>query len=130
MDRETAEEIKQHFDVVAEGLRSEMHEIAGGLRTEIRLGDEGLRSEMHEIAGGLRSEIRLVDEKVDRSSVDLKRHFEVVGESLRSDIRTVAEGFVSTNERLDRIESAMSEKFGELEVMIRLSFGELAQRIH
>lgn len=59
-----------------------------------------------------------------------RRAFDVVSESLRSDIRTVAEGFVSTSERIDRIESAMSEKFGELEAMIRLSFGELAQRIH
>lgn len=130
MDRETAEEIKRHFEVVAEGLRTQMHELAGGLPGEIRAVDEGLRSEMHQLAGGLRTEIRFVDEKVDRISVDLKRHFDVVGESLRSDIRTVAEGFVSTNERLDRVESAMSEKFGELEVMIRLSFGELAQRIH
>jgi phage terminase Nu1 subunit (DNA packaging protein) len=129
MDRETAEVIKRHFDVVAEGLRSEMHDLAGGLRSEIHVVDEGLRSEMHDLAGGLRSEIRVVDEKVDRRFVDLKRHFDVVGESLRSDIRTVAEGFVSTNERLDRIESAMSERFGELEGMIRLSFGELARRI-
>jgi len=67
---------------------------------------------------------------MDRETAeDIKRHFDVVGESLRSDIRTVSEGFVSTNERLDRIESAMSEKLGELEVMIRLSFGELSQRI-
>jgi len=67
---------------------------------------------------------------MDRETAeDIKRHFDVVGESLRSDIRTVAEGFVSTNERLDRIESTMSERFGELEVMIRLSFGELARRI-
>jgi hypothetical protein len=36
---------------------------------------------------------------------------------------------VSTNERLDRIEAVMSEGFGELEAMIRLSFGELARRI-
>ena len=67
---------------------------------------------------------------MDRETAeDIKRHFDVVGESLRSDIRTVAEGFASTSERLDRIESAMSEKFSELEVMIRLSFGELARRI-
>jgi hypothetical protein len=67
---------------------------------------------------------------MDRETAeDIKRHFDVVGESLRPDIRTVAEGFVSTNERLDRIESTMSERFGELEVMIRLSFGELARRI-
>jgi hypothetical protein len=121
MDRDTAEDIKRHFDVVAEGLRSEVHE----LRSDVH----GLRSEVHELAGDLRSEIRVVDEKVDRSFVDLKRYFDVVSESLRSDIRTVAEGFVSTNERLDRIESSTSERFGELEVMIRLSFGELERRI-
>ena len=111
MDRETAEDIKRHFDVVADGLRSEMQELVVGLRGDIRVGDEGLRSEMQELRSAL------------------KRHFDVVAESLRSDIRTVAEGFVSTNERLDRFESATSEKFGELEVMIRLSFGELARRI-
>jgi hypothetical protein len=121
--------LRSEIRVVDEGLRSEMHDLAGGLRSEIRVVDEGLRWEMHDLAGGLRSEIRVVDEKVDRRFVDLKRHFDVVGESLRSDIRTVAEGFVSTNERLDRIESAMSERFGELEGMIRLSFGELARRI-
>lgn len=67
---------------------------------------------------------------MDRETAeDIKRHFDVLGESLRSGIRAVGEGFVSTNARLDRIESAMSEKFGELEVMIRLSFGELARRI-
>ena len=67
---------------------------------------------------------------MDRETAeDIKRHFDVLGESLRSDICAVGEGFVSTNARLDRIESAMSEKFGELEVRLRLSFGELARRI-
>jgi hypothetical protein len=63
------------------------------------------------------------------TSEEITRHFNVVAESLRSEIRTVAEGFVPTNARLDRIETAMSEGFGELETMIRLSFGELARRI-
>jgi hypothetical protein len=60
MDRDTAEDIKRHFDVVAEGLRS-----------EIRDGDEGLRSEIRDVkrhsdvvAESLRSEIRLVAEGV------------------------------------------------------------------
>ena len=67
---------------------------------------------------------------MDRETAeDIKRHFDVAGESLRSDIRTVAEGVVSTNERLNRFELAMPEKFGELEVMIRLSFDELSRRI-
>jgi hypothetical protein len=63
------------------------------------------------------------------TSEEITRHFNVVAESLRSEIRTVAEGYVSPNERLDRIETVMSEGFGELEAMIRLSFGELARRI-
>ena len=31
MDRETAEEIKRHFDVVAEGLRSDIRLVAEGV---------------------------------------------------------------------------------------------------
>ncbi len=32
MDRETADEIKRHFNVVAEGLRSEIRAVAEGLQ--------------------------------------------------------------------------------------------------
>lgn len=67
---------------------------------------------------------------MDRETAEvITRHFNVVAESLRSEIRTVAEGFVSTNERLDRFENAMSERFADLEAVIRLSFGELERRI-
>ncbi len=60
---------------------------------------------------------------------EIKRHFDVVAESLRSEIRTVAEGFVSTNERLDRMETALSGRFEELDATIRLYFGDLQRRI-
>ena len=60
---------------------------------------------------------------------EIKRHFNVVAEDLRSEIRTVAEGFIATNERLDRMESRMAEEFGEVKAMIRLSLGELDRRI-
>ena len=60
---------------------------------------------------------------------EIKRHFDVIAESLRSEIRTVAEGFISTNERIDRLETVMSGRFGELQAMIHLSFNELARRI-
>jgi len=60
---------------------------------------------------------------------EIKRHFNVVAEDLRSEIRTVAEGFIVTNERLDRMESRMAEEFSEVKAMIRLSFGELDRRI-
>lgn len=60
MDSETAEDIKRHFDFVAEGLRE-----------EIRAGDEALRAEIRDVkrhsdvvAESLRSEILLVAEGV------------------------------------------------------------------
>jgi len=65
---------------------------------------------------------------LDRAD-EIMRHFDVVAESFRSEIRTVAEGFVATNERIDRLETVMSGRFGELEAVIRLSFSELARRI-
>jgi hypothetical protein len=113
MEQETAEDIKRHFDVVAQGLREEI----GDLRSEvggINAGIGDLRSEI----GGLHAGIG-----------DAKRYVNVVAESLRSDSRTVAEGFIATNERLDRFEVRMSEKFREMEALLRLSFTELDRRI-
>jgi preprotein translocase subunit YajC len=153
MDRETAEDIKRHFDATAGGLRGEivalradivavdekldrrfeeLNATTGGLRGEIVAVDEKLDRRFEELnatTGGLRGEIVAVDEKLDRRFEELKRHFEVVGEALRSDIRTVAEGFVATNDRLDRFQVKVSDRFGEMETMLRLSFGELARRI-
>jgi hypothetical protein len=41
---------------------------------------------------------------VDHETADeIKRHFNVVAEGLRSDIRLVAEAQIGTNEKLDRI---------------------------
>lgn len=113
MEREIAEDIKRHFDVVAGGLRDEL----GGLRTEVG----GIHAEVagiHEEIAGLRTEIG-----------DVKRHSSVLAEQLRTDIRTVAEGFVATNERLDRFEMRVWVRFGDVEALIRLSFAELDRRL-
>ena len=67
---------------------------------------------------------------MDRETADeIKRHFSVVAEGLRSEIRTVAEGLVATNEKIDRLESRITEELNEIKAMIRLSFGELDRRI-
>jgi len=52
---------------------------------------------------------------------EIKRHFNVVAEGLRTEIRTVAEGLAASNERLDRIEARLTEEFDEIKGMIRLS---------
>ena len=70
---------------------------------------------------------------------EIKRHFNVVAEGLRSEIRTIAEGFAATNERLDAtnerldatnervdgILARMAEEFRDMRAMIRLMFGDL-----
>ena len=67
---------------------------------------------------------------MDRETADeIKRHFSVVAEGLRSEIRAVADAVVSTNERLDRFEARVAEEMSEVKAMIRLSFGQLDQRI-
>ena len=67
---------------------------------------------------------------MDRETTDeIKRHFNVVAEGLRSEIRTVAEGLEATNEKIDRLESHIAEELSEIKAMIRLSFGELDRRM-
>jgi len=67
---------------------------------------------------------------MDRDTAEeIKRHFNVVAEGLRSEIRTVAEAVEATNQRLDRFEAKVAEELTEIKAMIRLSFGQLDQRI-
>jgi len=129
MDQETAGAIKRHFDVVAEGLRSEIRAVDEGLRSEIHAVDEGLRSEIHAVDEGLRSEIHAVDEKGDRRFDDLKRHFDVVGESLRSDIRLVAEGVAGLDEKFTQEFVKVREDIGEVKSLLRVSYGDLDRRV-
>ncbi len=61
---------------------------------------------------------------MDRGTAEeIKRHFNVVSESLRTEIRAVAEAQAATNERLDRLEARTAEESGEIKAMICLSFG-------
>jgi hypothetical protein len=60
---------------------------------------------------------------------EIKRHFNVVAEGLRSEIRLLGKGLDSTNVRIDGILSRMAEEFRDLRAVIRLSLGELDRRI-
>lgn len=82
-------------------------------------------SEIKQQFDGLRTEIHSVADQGEQ----IKRSLGVLSESLRTDIRMVAEGFILTNERLDRFESRVYEEFGELKAMMRLSFADLDRRL-
>lgn len=88
---------------------------------------------------------------------EIKRHFDVTAESLRSEIRQVAGGVISLNERMDRkfveVDHQFEEvghqfeevsrqfeavgrqfeevgrQFGEVKAMIKFSHAELARRL-
>src|SRR2546426_4829932 len=111
MDQETAAEIKRHFDVVAESLRS-----------EIRLVDEKSDRRSDDLERRLRSEMQ-----------DVKRHFDVVGEGLRSDIRLVAEGVAGLDEKFTlefkSVREEIDEQIGEVKSLLQASYGVLDRRL-
>jgi uncharacterized small protein (DUF1192 family) len=60
---------------------------------------------------------------------EIKRHFGVVAESLRSDIRQIAEGHTTIRHELQGLRSEFRDEFKEMRALIRLSFSQLDQRI-
>lgn len=60
---------------------------------------------------------------------EIKRHFGVVAESLRSDIRQIAEGHVTIRHELQDLRGEFRDEFKEMRALMRLSFSQLDQRI-
>lgn len=83
-----------------ESLRTDIGRVETSLRSEIRAEIGKLRAEMV-TRGELRGEIGSLRE-------ELKRHSEVLFESLRDDIRIVAEGFASISAKIDSFRPPVS----------------------
>jgi hypothetical protein len=64
---------------------------------------------------------------------EIKRHFNVVAEGLRSEIRLVAEGLASLDGTVERrfteLDLRMDQRFVETQAMIKFSHAELDRRI-
>ena len=52
---------------------------------------------------------QIIEETAKKTGEEVKRHFDVVAESLRSDIKAVAEGVDVANQRLDRLEPVIEK---------------------
>jgi len=61
---------------------------------------------------------------------EIKRHFGVVAESLRSDIRQIAEGHDVIRRELQSQGDELKAEFKETKALTKLSFSTLDQRIH
>jgi len=74
MSNEEMEEIKRHFGVVAESLRSDIRQIAEGravIRHELQSQREEIRDEFNQTRGLLRSSFRQLDQRVDTLESDV-----------------------------------------------------------
>ena len=116
---EVSSELRTEIGGLREELRSELRIEMGGLRDE-------LRSELRAEIGGLRAEMRGGDEMT-------RRHFDVLAESLRADIRTVAEGAAANTDLTLRLhhelKSEMDSRFRSLETVLHVTFADLRRAI-
>lgn len=53
---------------------------------------------------------------------EIKRHFGVVSEALRSDIRLIAEGHATIRHEIQELRTEVRDEFKELRALMRLSF--------
>jgi len=60
---------------------------------------------------------------------EIKRHFGVVAESLRSDIRQIAEGHAVIRHELKSQREEVRDEFKETRALMKLSFSQQDQRI-
>lgn len=60
---------------------------------------------------------------------ETRRHFDVISEGLRSDIRQVADGVAGVSSGMQHLRSEVKVEFSELRSLIRLSYAELDRRL-
>ena len=65
----------------------------------------------------------------DQTAEDIRRHFNVVGESLRSEIRAVAEGLAGFRESTSAEFTAVRADIADTRELIRAAFADLDRRI-
>jgi predicted secreted Zn-dependent protease len=81
------------------------------------------------VAESLRMEVRELRAEIQ----DVRRHSDVMAESLRSEIRIVAEGITGLDEKFTQefrnVRQEFREAIGEVKSLLRLSYGDLDRRV-
>ena len=77
--------------------------------------------------------IDAVSTQIQLAAEETRRHFDVVAEGMRADVRLVAKGVVSLAERVDRVEENLREEIREtrrdLTALITVSYTDLDGRV-
>ena len=116
-----------------------LHQEFGSLRQEFgALHQEfgSLRQEfgtVREEFGTLRADFDELRREVRESAAETRRHFDVVAEDLRHDIRGIAEGVIALSERVDRlgvsVRAEMNERFTATHAVVRVAFSDVRRDI-
>lgn len=77
--------------------------------------------------------IDAIAEQVWLAAEETRRHFDVVAEGMRADVRLVAEGVASLAERVDRVEHNLRQEIREtrrdLTALLTVSYTDLNRRV-
>ena len=121
MDAET----RAYLDQVLGAFRGDVSREFGTLRQEFGT----LRGEF----GTLHGEFEALRREVRDTAAETRRHFDVVAEYLRHDIRGIAEGVIVLSERVDRLgtglRTEMNERFAATHAVVRVAFQEVRRDI-
>ena len=98
---------------------SDLDRLGGALRQEIRVSAEDGRAHVGQVVADLRQEMRettaAILDRVDASAAETRRHFDVVAEGLRSDIKAVAEGLGALDEKVERFRGEVHHEFAKVD---------------
>ncbi len=133
------EPASQRIDEVAADLSALLQEVRTGFaqvqtefaeqRTEFTAEKQWTRAEF----AAARAEAAEFRAEVRDGFAEMRRHFDVVTEDSRATNQLLAEGLITVNERIDRLETRfetrMAEQLGEMRDLFRLSFTDHERRI-
>ena len=109
--------------------RAYLDQVLGAFRDDVSRGFGTLREEF----GTLRGEFGALRQEVRDTASETRRHFDVVAEYLRHDIRGIAEGVIGLSERVDRLgtglRTEMDEPFAATPAVVRVAFQEVRRGI-
>jgi hypothetical protein len=121
-------ETRAYLDQTVGALREDF----GSLRDDFG----SLREEFGSLRGdfaSLHGDFASLRQEVRDTAAETRRHFDVVTEHLRHDIRGIAEGVIGLSERVDRLgtglRAEMDERFTATHAVVRVAFQEVRRDI-
>lgn len=133
---ESAAATRLHFDAVVDRIRIQVDAVEG--RTQARFDQVDARFAAAEESTQARFDqvdtrfVAVEDKMLSRiqdSEERTRRHFDVVAESMRSDVQQVAEGLGMMRQEMNQRFADVDHEFTETRSLIKLSYSQLDRRV-